>query len=39
MLSLDGWLRRQLREQLWKGSTAVSAYLSLPLFVARLILR
>jgi hypothetical protein len=31
MLSLDVWLRRQLREQLWKGPTAVSAYLSLPM--------
>ena len=31
MLSLDIWLRRQLREQLWKGPTAVSAYLSLPM--------
>jgi hypothetical protein len=31
MLSLDVWLHRQLREQLWKGPTAVSAYLSLPM--------
>jgi hypothetical protein len=31
MLSLDVWLHRQLREQLWKGPTAVSAYLSLPI--------
>jgi hypothetical protein len=31
MLSLDVWPHRQLREQLWKGPTAVSAYLSLPM--------
>ena len=30
MLSLDIWLHHQLREQRWKGPTAVSAYLSLP---------
>ena len=28
MLSLDLWLHQQLREQLWKGPAAVSAYLS-----------
>jgi hypothetical protein len=28
MLNLDVWLHQQLREQLWKGSAAVSAYLS-----------
>jgi hypothetical protein len=29
MLNLDVWLHQQLREQLWKGPAAVSAYLSL----------
>lgn len=28
MLNLDVWLHQQLREQLWKGPAAVSAYLS-----------
>jgi hypothetical protein len=30
MLNPDLWLRQQLREQLWKGPAAVSAYLSMP---------
>jgi hypothetical protein len=38
MLSLDVWLHRQLREQLWKGPTAVSAYLSLPMQLIGIIL-
>jgi hypothetical protein len=29
MLNLDVWLHQQLREQLWKGPAAVSAYLSI----------
>ena len=31
MLNLDVWLHQKLREQIWKGPAAVSAYLSLPL--------
>jgi hypothetical protein len=29
MINLDVWLHQQLREQLWKGPAAVSAYLSI----------
>jgi hypothetical protein len=29
MLNLDVWLHQQLREQIWKGPAAVSAYLSI----------
>ena len=29
MLNLDVWLHQQLREQLWKGPAAMSAYLSI----------
>jgi len=31
MHSLDIWLHQQLRERLWKGPAAVSAYLSVPM--------
>jgi hypothetical protein len=30
MLNSEVWLHQQLREQLWKGLAAVSAYLSIP---------
>jgi hypothetical protein len=31
MLSLEVWRHQQLREQLWKGPAALSAYLTLPM--------
>jgi hypothetical protein len=38
MLNLDVWLNQQLREQLWKGPAAVSAYLSVPMQLIGIVL-